>query len=91
MSDGFDLEPKSIDFAKLDADLTRAKLRDAFFRDLLHNNHFYVFVLTIIVTATAAFVSLKSTDIEFVKELWKIVIPVITAYMGYAIGDRRRK
>ncbi len=91
MSNAFDLKTQLIEEKKIEQQMEKHRLRDAFLRDLLQNNHFYVFLITGFVTLSAVIVSCTSKDMEFIKEFWKIVIPIITAYMGYAIGDRKGK
>ena len=86
MADSFDLEIKSLEVKQQH---NIAKLKDAFRRDLLQNNHFYVFTITVLIALSTIGVAIFSTDTEFRKYYCGITIPLITTYMGYAIGGRR--
>lgn len=53
----------------------------------LFSPHFFVFVITIFIIASG-FVFMIRDDSEKVDvvEYWKLILPVVTTYIGYAIG-----
>jgi hypothetical protein len=91
VSSGFDGNQRTIESQKLDYQMERHRLRNAFLRELSRNNHFYVFVLALLFCVSAVWVATQSEDKEFIREYLKTVVPVITLYIGYAIGGDRKK
>lgn len=53
--------------------------------------HFFVFLIVIVVTFSGYSMLQKESDFSKTLEFWKVIIPVITTYMGYAIGRKTSK
>jgi len=53
----------------------------------LFSPHFFVFIITIFIIASGFVVMIKDgSERADIVEYWKLILPVITTYIGYAIG-----
>jgi amino acid transporter len=59
--------------------------------DNLFSIHFLVFVIVMLISYSGYAMLQKESDFNKVIEFWKVIIPVITTYMGYAIGKKTGK
>jgi hypothetical protein len=53
----------------------------------LFSSNFLVFIITLIVIISGfVFMSRDNADIKNIIEYWQLILPLVTTYMGYAIG-----
>ena len=79
---------------KIEIDHENKKLSNEVLLSLVSNVfsiHFFVFLIVIIVTLSGYSMLQNESDFSKVIDFWQIIIPVITTYMGYAIGRKSSK
>jgi hypothetical protein len=88
-ADGLRAKPR-----KLPPDVERTKLWSEVWHklaDRLLSAPFLAFFLVLLVVAAGLwFVGTKS-DVKDIMEFWKLILPVVTLYVGYAIGKGKEE
>lgn len=87
------LDPEHLK-AKLDFETNSKKLNNEFWENLTENifsSNFLVFIITCLVIASGFVFMNKSNAISEILDYWKLILPVVTTYIGYAIGKTGRK
>ncbi len=77
---------------KIEAELEHKRLSKEFKEQILSklfSSQFFVFLITAAVIASGLIFIQKTTELEKIIEYWKIILPLITTYIGYAIGRAR--
>lgn len=88
MSNQFD--PKtSVQVAKrqLENDSERHRLKHEIIKRFV-SQEFFGFLVILIMVIAGLIVSMRWSDIEVIKGFWTIITPLISAYIGYAIGRK---
>ncbi len=60
---------------------------------LLLRGNTYAFILVVLILVAGAVisaVSINAGDKETAMDIWKSIIPIITAYLGYVFGSRNK-
>lgn len=89
---GIDLDHAKLQLDyKRDSDKNKLEL-NAKLIDHLFSAHFLVFIVTLFVIASG-FLYMRMDGLQKgdILDYWKIIIPVITTYIGYAIGRGRQR
>lgn len=89
--DGFHPDTIKLETAYLKADIEKNKIKMEFREKILLNivsPQFLVFIVTLMVLISGFLFIYKFTEYDKVIEYWKIILPLITTYVGYAIGRR---
>lgn len=77
---------------KLKPEIEALKIKSEFWHNILSKhifcNHFYVFFITAVVALSGVMFSILSNSSKDINEYWKIIMPIITTYMGFAIGKK---
>lgn len=58
---------------------------------LFFSPDFLVFIITLFIASSGFYYMASHTKSEEIIEYWKLIIPVVTTYMGYAIGKSKSK
>ncbi|MFQ2078971.1 hypothetical protein ACK33T_19140 [Aeromonas veronii] len=88
---GLDAGHYEVHKKKIEIEHENKKLNNEFWLSLVNNIfsiHFFVFIIVIFVAFSGYNMIQKESDFSKVIEFWKVIIPVITTYMGYAIGRK---
>lgn len=70
------------------------KLNNEFWQNLTENllsANFLVFLVTCLVIASGFVFMFRTSLITEVIDYWKLILPVVTTYIGYAIGKYKPK
>jgi len=95
MKTGIDLgvEPQNVNpdhlKTQLDFETNQKKLANEFWSgivDKIFSASFFVFIITVLVVASGFVFMNKNQTVNDILEYWKLIVPVVTTYMGYAIG-----
>jgi hypothetical protein len=87
--DGFHPTQLKIETAHIEADLAHKKMRKEFNENILgklFSSHFFVFLVTAAVVASGLMFMQKTAELEKIIDYWKVILPLVTTYIGYAIG-----
>jgi hypothetical protein len=58
----------------------------------LFSANFLVFIVTVLVIISGLiFMSKEKSDFEGIFKFWQLILPVVTTYIGYAIGKGKSK
>lgn len=69
-----------------EANRVSAAFKEKVLEQLLSAN-FLVFIITAIVVASGfIFMTKDNAEISHIMDYWKLILPVVTTYIGYAIG-----
>ena len=69
-----------------EANKVNAAIKEKLLEQLFSAN-FLVFIVTVLVIASGLiFMSKDSAKVENVLSYWQLILPVVTTYIGYAIG-----
>lgn len=80
--------------AKLEFETNSKKLSNEFWQNLTENlfsSGFLVFIVTCLVVASGFVYMNKANSLAETTEYWKLILPVVTTYIGYAIGKTKQK
>jgi hypothetical protein len=87
--DGFHPNQFKIATANIEADLAKRKLDKEFHENVLSklfSSNFLVFLVTVAVIASGLIFMQKTSELEKIIDYWKVILPLVTTYIGYAIG-----
>ena len=74
---------------RIEAELEGKRMKKEFNENLLakvFSSHFFVFLVTSAVVVSGLMFMQKTNELEKVIEYWKVILPLVTTYIGYAIG-----
>jgi hypothetical protein len=70
---------------------TNAASKDKLMEQLFSAN-FLVFIVTVLVIVSGfIFMSKDNTSFDSIFKFWQLILPVVTTYIGYAIGKGKQK
>jgi uncharacterized membrane protein len=70
------------------------KLNNEFWQNFTENllsAHFLVFLVTCLVIVSGFVFMYRASSLADVIDYWKLILPVVTTYIGYAIGKYKPK
>jgi hypothetical protein len=73
----------------IQADLATKQLNKEFRENViasLLSANFLVFLITLFVLVAGFVIMIKTNEFEKIIDFWKVILPLITTYVGYAIG-----
>ena len=79
---------------KFDHEANTKKLSNEFWKNFTENlfsSSFLVFLVTCLVIASGFVIIYKLNTLNEIIEYWKVVLPVVSTYIGYAIGKTGQK
>ena len=74
---------------KIEAELENKRMQKEFKENLLSkvfSSHFLVFLITAAVVLSGLLFMDKTAEFEKIIEYWKAILPLLTTYIGFAIG-----
>jgi hypothetical protein len=80
--------------AQLEFETNNKKLSNEFwqgFTDNLFSANFLVFIITCLIVASGFIYMGKAKSLAEVIEYWKLILPIVSTYIGYAIGKSKNK
>ncbi|QQE88868.1 hypothetical protein [Azotobacter chroococcum] len=80
--------------AQLEYETNSKKLSNEFWQSLTENlfsSNFLVFIVTCIVISSGFVYMGKTSSQTEILDYWKLILPVVTTYIGYAIGKSKSK
>jgi hypothetical protein len=75
--------------AKLEFETNNKKLSNEFWQKIYENifsANFFVFLIVCAVLASGFVYMYRANTLAEIIEYWKLILPVVTTYIGYAIG-----
>jgi hypothetical protein len=57
--------------------------------DRVLSSEFFTFFLVLLLTASGLAVTAVRTDLKDIIEYWKLILPIVTLYIGYAFGKKQ--
>jgi hypothetical protein len=88
---GIDKEHVKIQLAhQIETTRQALEFKDKWLEKIFSSN-FLVFVITVLVIASGfVFMSIKDVLKSDIVDYWKLILPVVTTYIGYAIGKGKQ-
>ena len=91
IGDGFHPEQVKLAHTQLKVDHENNKLNKEFkdkILDSFFSAHFFVFLIIVLIISSGFIFISKVDDTKSIIEYWKVILPVITTYIGFAIGRK---
>jgi len=85
----YEVHKKKMEFEHENKKLTKEVLLSIV--ENIFSIHFFVFLIVILIAYSGYSMLEKESDFAKTLEFWKVIMPVITTYMGYAIGRKSSK
>ena len=70
---------------------TSAAVKEKLFDHLLSANFFVFLIIVLIVLSGILFMNRENSKFDEIITFWQLIIPVVTTYIGYAIGKGKGK
>ena len=88
-SNSFEPSPK-LQQKRLENESEKTRLRHDLLKHLF-SNHTFAFILVLIVCGSGLIVAARWQKLDEIKAFWQVIIPLISTYIGFAIGGAIRE